>query len=327
MKKLLTILLTTLMILTLAGCDSNKEEAVILEEPTIQEEIVVEEDNTILGGFTEAEDKDLTDELINIFNKACEGYVGISLKPVRLEGTQVVAGTNYKFLANGTKTTNPPIKGSYFVTVYKDLEGNCSITDIETVTESTGDVDGDVSDYNYWVVFYNPDGNELQRIAQKLGTTPKYEGEEPCYWDDDYWYKFVCWTDKQGNEIEDFKPITGNTYVYAKYEVGGELKQEKDEPIPSGPVAVTFFIGGSGYGYMQEENSLTSYIFYGEQRQFPRGTDFSTDGAKITIDGVTYVAREVHGEIFDHWEYNDVQVTSGQILENSVLNAVFGPPM
>lgn len=227
MKKLLTILLSALMVLALVGCDSNKEETITLEEPIKQEEIV--EDDTILGGFTEAEDKTLTDELKEIFAKACESYTGISLKPERLEGTQVVAGTNYKFLASGTKTTNPPIKGSYFVTVYKDLQGNCSIIDVETVTESTVDV----SNYNYWVVFYNPDGMELQRTAQKLGTTPKYEGEEPHYWDSDYWYKFVCWTDKKGNEITDFKPITGNTYIYAKYKIGGENKPEPKASAPA----------------------------------------------------------------------------------------------
>ena len=232
MKKLLTILLTTFMLLTLVGCNTNKEEPTILDEPTIQEETKEEED-TILGGFTEAEDKSLNDELIEIFNKACEGQVGISLTPERLEGTQVVAGINYKFLATGTKTTNPPIRGSYLVTIYKDLEGNCSITDIETVTESSGDVEGDAANYNYWVVFYNPDGNELQRTAQKLGTTPVYEGEEPYYWDIDYWYRFICWTDKEGNEIKEFTPITGNTYIYAKYEIGGENKPEPKESAPA----------------------------------------------------------------------------------------------
>ena len=230
MKKLLTLLLTLLMVFTLVGCNSTKEEEpVVVDTPQINEPVQEE----IVGGFVDVEDRTLTDELKQIFNKALEGYVGMSLQPVELYQTQVVAGTNYKFVCSGTKTTNPPITGTYFVTVYQDLEGNCSITEIETVTENSGDVDGDPSQYKYWVVFYNPDGNELYRTAIKYGAVPEYKGETPNYWDSEYCYKFVCWTDKQGNEIKEFKPITGNTYIYAKYEIGGEHKKVEAAPTPS----------------------------------------------------------------------------------------------
>ena len=57
------------------------------------------------------------------------------VSPVTLEATQVVAGTNYKFLANGTKTTNPITSGSYYITIYKDLQGNVKLLDIETIEE------------------------------------------------------------------------------------------------------------------------------------------------------------------------------------------------
>ena len=244
MKKILTILLTLLMVLSLVGCAEKKQEEqpVTVDTPEVIEPVKEEEtEEPTVGGFVDVEDRTLTDELKEIFYKAKEGYVGMSLEPVELYQTQVVAGTNYKFVCSGTKTTNPPIKGSYFVTVYKDLEGNCSIIDVETITESTGDVDGDLkeetakkdpSKYNYWVVFYNPDGCELDRQAIKYGTTPVYKGEDPVYWDTEYWYNFVCWTDKQGNEIKEFKPITGNTYIYAKYEIGGSMKDLEPEPEP-----------------------------------------------------------------------------------------------
>lgn len=239
MKKLLTVLLTLLMVFTLVGCSDKKEEEPVIVDTLEVNEVEVE-DEPIVGGFVEVEDRTLTDELKEIFNKAKEGYVGMSLEPIELYQTQVVAGTNYKFVCSGTKTTNPPINGSYFVTVYKDLQGNCSIIDVETITESSGDVDGEPAvkevdkTINYWVVFYNPDGNELQRSAIKYGTVPTFDGGTPQYWDEDYWYKFVCWTDKQGNEIKEFKPITGNTYIYAKYEMGGEhRKVEESTPTPS----------------------------------------------------------------------------------------------
>ena len=142
MKKLLTILLTLLMIFTLVGC-KTKEDTTETEETTKQEEVVEESEEEVVGGFVDVEDGTLTDELKEIFNKATEGYVGMSLEPIELYQTQVVAGINYKFVCSGNKTTNPPITGSYFVTVYEDLEGNCSIIDVETITESTGDVEGD----------------------------------------------------------------------------------------------------------------------------------------------------------------------------------------
>lgn len=238
MKKLLITLLSALMVLALVGCDSNKEETITLEEPIKQEEVA--EDDTILGGYVDVEDGTLTDELKDIFNKALEGLLGASYEPKELVATQVVAGTNYKFLANGTKTTNPITKGTYYITIYKDLQGNVELLDIETIEEKQEEVSEEVlKTYNYWVVFYNPDGMELQRTAQKLGTTPKYEGEEPHYWDSDYWYKFVCWTDKKGNEITDFKPITGNTYIYAKYKIGGENKPEPKASAPAPTPACT----------------------------------------------------------------------------------------
>lgn len=315
MKKLLTILSTTLMILTLVGCNTNKEEPTILDEPINQEE-----DETILGGFTEAEDKSLNDELISIFNKACEGQVGISLTPERLEGTQEVAGINYKFLATGVKTTNPPIRGSYLVTIYKDLEGNCSIADIETVTESEDNIEGDIANYNYWVVFYNPDGNELQRTAQKLGTTPVYEGEEPYYWDADYWYRFICWTDKEGNEIKEFTPITGNTYIYAKYEIGGENKPEP-APEPSNTCTIAFKLDKDldvEVGKIQNASGdkVTSITV-------PKGTEFSSSGNDITIGGIVLTVVANSGFAFHSFD-----PSSGTITSDTTINVYFSqlPP-
>lgn len=116
MKKILTVLLTLLMIFTLVGCGSKKEE-------------------TIVGGYQEVEDKNLTPELIEMFEKAFEGFTGASYTPVMLEATQVVTGTNYKFKADGTKTTNPMIQGTYYVYIYKDLQGNVSVLNIETIEE------------------------------------------------------------------------------------------------------------------------------------------------------------------------------------------------
>ena len=126
------------MIITLVGFDSKKEEDPTIEEEPQTEEVIQEEEKEepeIVGGYTEVEDSEITDELKEIFESATKGLLGASYEPIKLVATQVVAGTNYKFLANGTKTTNPITKGTCYIYVNKDLQGNVFLLDIETIEE------------------------------------------------------------------------------------------------------------------------------------------------------------------------------------------------
>lgn len=94
----------------------------------------------------------------------------------------------------------------------------------EVKEESKKEIDSEVlKTYKYWVVFYDQYGNELQREALKYGTVPTYYSDAPYFDDGTYWYKGVGWTDKWGREVKEFKPITGNTKFYAKYEKCGEV--------------------------------------------------------------------------------------------------------
>lgn len=298
MKRLLSLLLTVLIALTLVGCNSNDQTTVgndsQLIEPSNQEEI--------LGGYVEVEDGTLTDELNDIFDTALEGLIGANYKAVKLISTQVVSGTNYKFLAEGTKTTNPITSGTYYVTIYQDLQGNVELLNIETIEEKQDEA-LDLTGIKFWVVFYNPDGMELYRTAIKYGTTPTYEGEKPVYWDSEYWYRFVCWTDKDGNEIEEFTPITGNTYIYAKYEIGGS---NKPEPA-SNTVSVTLFASGeNGESFDPEVGSL----------KCAKGSSFSISGDSITINNNVYTLTYEH-QLFSilRWEINGVEASSSGIIE------------
>lgn len=132
MKKVITLLLTLLMLITLVGCNSATDE-----EPVIQEEEVKEiiEDTPVLGGWKNVEDGTLNDDLKSIFNSALEGLLGANYEPIELLATQVVNGTNYKFLASGTKATNPIIEGTYNIIVNKSSDGTISLVDIEVVEE------------------------------------------------------------------------------------------------------------------------------------------------------------------------------------------------
>ena len=244
MKKLLTLLLTLLMIFTLVGCNS-KEDTSIVQELEQQEVIEKNEEETeIAGGYVDAEDGTLTDELKDIFSKALEGLTGAKYEPVELVATQVVAGTNYKFLANGTKTTNPVTKGTYYIIINEDLQGNIKLLDIEVIEEkqekiieeTKEEIDPEVlKTYKYWVVFFDQDGNELQREALKYGSVPTYYSDIPYYDDGENWYKGVGWTDKWGREVEVFKPITGNTKFYAKYEKAGKVSHSSSGSSPTPP--------------------------------------------------------------------------------------------
>lgn len=65
------------------------------------------------------------------FNRAAKGYAGVSLTPLALLGTQAVAGRNYRFLCRGVAADATGTACLYVVTVYKDLAGQCAITDCD----------------------------------------------------------------------------------------------------------------------------------------------------------------------------------------------------
>lgn len=86
----------------------------------------------LMGGWQDNGEQPnmLSDQEKEIFDKAVEGLLGVGYTPVATLATQVVAGTNYIFLATGTATTATPITHLYIVKVYADLQGNAEVTNI-----------------------------------------------------------------------------------------------------------------------------------------------------------------------------------------------------
>ena len=82
------------------------------------------------GGWENAEDYKITDEVKAILEKASATLTGATYEPVAYIGSQVVSGKNHYILCKMT----PSVKelngaASYvFVTVYENLEGKCEIT-------------------------------------------------------------------------------------------------------------------------------------------------------------------------------------------------------
>lgn len=76
----------------------------------------------------------LENDVRNVFTKALTGYTTYSLRPIALLGTQLVAGTNYRFLCLGIGSG---VKDLFIVDVYNDLQGvskvtSCKPLDLET---------------------------------------------------------------------------------------------------------------------------------------------------------------------------------------------------
>ncbi len=150
MKKLIAILLCTLMIAAAVACkapanepkapektdelpvgESQEAEAVpnTVDEPVEQPDPVFPDMSSekLLGGWAVAEDVAMTDEFKAIFEKALEGLVGVDYEPIACLGTQVVAGTNYCFLAKATVVYPDATPKYVLVYIYADLEGNATI--------------------------------------------------------------------------------------------------------------------------------------------------------------------------------------------------------
>ena len=88
----------------------------------------------IVGGWTIDElavsGAQLPDEVKEAFEKAMTEYVGMDFKPIAYLGSQVVSGSNYMILCEGTMVTAEPTTELDVVTIYKDLNGNAEITNV-----------------------------------------------------------------------------------------------------------------------------------------------------------------------------------------------------
>lgn len=90
-------------------------------------------EEAVTGGWEAARDGTVTKELQELFDQAAEGLTGVSYTPIELLETQLVAGTNYRFLCESRVVVPGAETGKTLVTVYKDLEGNARITDISNL--------------------------------------------------------------------------------------------------------------------------------------------------------------------------------------------------
>ncbi len=131
MKKLIALMLCTMMLLASAACagvEIKTEESVTVEDlPGETDGTAPSLGGATVGGWQLSENTELTDELRAIFGKAIEGKLGVDYVPLACLGTQVVAGTNYCFLAEATVVHPDARPILTLVYVYRDLQGNASV--------------------------------------------------------------------------------------------------------------------------------------------------------------------------------------------------------
>ena len=110
MKKLLVLVLTVLMMISVAFAEG-----------------------ALSGGWTPSSDPAVTEDLQALFEKGTETLTGVDYVPVAYLGSQVVAGTNHAFLCQavtvypGSQDIDPAYAMVY---LYEGLDGQVSILSI-----------------------------------------------------------------------------------------------------------------------------------------------------------------------------------------------------
>lgn len=84
----------------------------------------------LMGGWQAPESPAIDEDLAGYFAKASEGWTGSLITPVALVGSQVVAGMNYRVLCTVAPVESDALPHYALVTLYKDLQGGCTFTDI-----------------------------------------------------------------------------------------------------------------------------------------------------------------------------------------------------
>ena len=122
-------------------------ENVPIEDGVMYSFIYVETKETAkVGGWEACEGytQMLSEDDEKRFEKAVEGLVGVGYTPITVIATQLVSGTNYAYLAQGTTVTANPKKSFYILKIYEDLKGEVDLSsamEIETDYILTADED------------------------------------------------------------------------------------------------------------------------------------------------------------------------------------------
>lgn len=134
MKKLLSVLLAVVCILSLAACASSQPQS------ATEAETAGDSNTPVTGGWTlnSSDAATLPKDVQTAFDKATEAITGGRYVPVAYLGSQVVAGMNYALLCELLPATTPspasvedtsPFSLKVLI-IYSDLGGKAEITNV-----------------------------------------------------------------------------------------------------------------------------------------------------------------------------------------------------
>lgn len=126
----------------------------------------------------------LTSGQEKIFKKAVKGMTGVTYKPTALLAKQVVNGTNYVFLCQGTTVTKKPVKSWYILSANKNLKNKVSLLSVKKIKISSvkvkknprkGNIDGGLG-----ITVFKNKPEALSKSVLKVFSkgTKKYVGYE-----------------------------------------------------------------------------------------------------------------------------------------------------
>ena len=130
MKKALAILLAALLVMSMLGGCTKKEE------------VTPENTETMTGGWKNA----TMDESLNTFDpltKALEGLLGVNYEGLVLLGTQIVNGTNYAYLCKATVVSPDAAAHLAVIFVHESLEGAVELMKIQVIDVGAGAEEGE----------------------------------------------------------------------------------------------------------------------------------------------------------------------------------------
>ena len=84
----------------------------------------------LVGGWTPAENSEVTEDQKAVFDKAVEKLLGVNYEPIAYLASQVVAGVNHCFLCKATVVSPNAAPAYKLVYIYQDLQGNATVTNI-----------------------------------------------------------------------------------------------------------------------------------------------------------------------------------------------------
>ncbi len=142
MKKIIALILAGLMIVSLAACGMKKEAGSSGEKPAAgqetSEEAAEDKQEAVVGGYTKMDDMSVTDEIRDLVAKATEKMTGADYEAVAFIAKQIVSGTNYLILCRITPVTKDPVAKYALVTIYEDLQGSASVSEVLESTAEAG---------------------------------------------------------------------------------------------------------------------------------------------------------------------------------------------